>query len=851
MVDCVADEAATPHNHKMTSTATILSRRPGNGNGAMLDSSSSTGSAAVKLTLTIDLEQNLTGSSWVEIYLEDDYQEPGSIDKENVIFEARGDPTTGGSGVDVDTTFAAAAVEIDDGGTILNPDGDDDEDVVVISARIPDMKDGDATGYPKAGQTLIMVVSDAAGIKNPSEAGSHSVGYSIIGGTDDRADEAEMKLTDKPTVAKISLSDDDGGRGKEVTITGTGFNNGTTAEAFVLPVDSDMDGEVSDAEFWNALNCYEMNMAVGQMGDDMDDEGEGFCRMYADLSAGNKTTVDNLVYTTGYPAAALCSAIVRSGDSLGTVNVGSDDKFAIIFTVHQDEFDAGNVNYICAEDTEAGNPRQASAVKMFDLTASISLDPAEANSGDEVTLKARDFGGELDSISLGPDKTWTEDATTNAFEIKEIDGNDYTFDVPGGLSGVIQVAAKRGSTRKTADLTITPSSLTLNQTEVAPNQSIIISGSGFSEDSYVLVEKITIDGEPLVVDESGVEGVTGPEAREAGRPDDAGKSAVKTTSSGQFTVTVNIWHDGAGNPALDADEYTIKVTDSNGYEGKTKITILEPTVMVTPLVAGPRDSITIRGTNWPVTTSDDDHDVDISIDGKTRSVSIDSIGRFNYSYQLSGGIDIGTEHDITVMFDGGVGGDIEETITFSVPSANVVITPLAAAPGESIDLEITGMPIYERVTEVTIDGGNRLGGTAVNTDSEGDVTITGIVIPFADPGFYPVKIVVGTGGSAETAIVQLEILAESDVRGVASPLPESVMDLGDSVVRIFHFNTSSKVWTFYDPRPEFEDLNTLTELAAGQPYWILVSENVENVVLNGRTRNLTCVGGDCWNQEVW
>ena len=199
-----------------------------------MKSSSSTGSAAVKLTLTIEmLAKDLTGSSWVEIYLEDDYQEPGSIAKENVIFEARGIPTTGGSGVDVDTTFAAAAVEIDDGGKIVNPDGDDDEDVVVISARIPDMKDGDATGYPKAGQTLIMVVSDAAGIKNPSEAGSHSVGFSIIGGTDDRADEAEMKLTDLPTLAKISLSDDDGGRGKEVTISGSGFNDGTEAEAFV------------------------------------------------------------------------------------------------------------------------------------------------------------------------------------------------------------------------------------------------------------------------------------------------------------------------------------------------------------------------------------------------------------------------------------------------------------------------------------------------------------------------------------------------------------------------------------------------------------------------------------------
>ena len=82
---------------------------PTGGTGTMFSSSSTTGSATVKLTLTIDLEQNLTGSSWVEIYLEDDYQEPGSIAKENVIFEARGTPRTGDSGVDVDTTFAATA----------------------------------------------------------------------------------------------------------------------------------------------------------------------------------------------------------------------------------------------------------------------------------------------------------------------------------------------------------------------------------------------------------------------------------------------------------------------------------------------------------------------------------------------------------------------------------------------------------------------------------------------------------------------------------------------------------------------------------------------------------------------
>ena len=799
-----------------------------------LKSSTSTSNAGVKLTLTIELEQNLTASDWVEIYLENDYQEPGSIATANVLFEVRdtrAESAIPANEVDLDTSFPAAAVEVDDGGKI-----DGEGDAVVISARIPDMKDGDETGYPKMGQKLIMVVSKAAGIKNPSEEGSHSVGFAIIGGTEDRAHKADMKQDDLLTKAKIALSADDGGRGKEVTITGTGFNNGVSAEAFVL-------SKVEIAKWWESLTCAGMKEAMGS-------DSNGFC-FHFDKKTGDlsDTAMHHADFTAldddmekSYVDMVRCRGAINAGKSLGTANVGSDDEFSMAFTVHQDEFDAGNVNYICAEDSEAGNPRAASAVKMFDLTASISLDPAEANSGDEVTLKARDFGGALDEINLGPDKTWTMVTTdTDAFPIKKITNNsmDYTFEVPGGLSGKIQVDAKLGKTRKTADLTVTPSSLELSKTEVAPNESIVISGRGFSDDANIKIGMITIDGKELVVDEAGIEV-------------EDGEKVVRTTSSGQFTATVNVWHLGMGNPALDAGEYTIKVTDGNGYEGETKITVLAPTVMVTPLVAGPRDFITISGANWPVTTSELDNDVTIKVDEKTRSASIDSTGRFNYSYQLSGGINIGAEHEIVVKFttDSNI-GSIEEKITFSVPSSNVVITPAAAAPGETIELVISGMPIYERVTEVTIDGGNRLSGTVLNTDSQGDVTITGIVIPFADPGFYPVKIVVGTGGSAETTIVQLEILDEGAVRGAATALPGALSEVGDNLVRVFHFNNANKSWTFYDPRPEFEGLNTLTELADGQPYGILVSESQENVVLNGRPRDLTCVGGDCWNQVVW
>ena len=767
--------------------------------GAMLKSSSTTGSAGVELTFTsdpltaADVDKIGSDGGSVELFLEDDFKVPDSISPGSIYFTLT-KPTnglTGGGG----RVRAVYGVEVNDGDFF---GGDDDWAIQVYLPDLYTASVDDAAGFQGAqeGQTLTMVITKSAGIRNPSEEGKHSVGYKFLGTADAPDKDGEMKLvtnildddgmstSEVATYAKISLSVDNGGRGKEVTITGSGFNNGTEAEVFVL-------------------------VAAAGLNDN-DDETDD----------------------------VTCDKVVDDGDSLGTAGVGSDDKFSIVFTVHQDEFKPGEMNYICAEDSEAGNPRQASAVKTFDLTASISLDPTEADSGEEVTLKARDFGGALTSISLGPDKTWTADATdTDAFSVDK-DDNDYTFDVPGGLSGVIQVSAKRGSTRKTANLTITPSSLTLNQTEVAPNQSIIISGSGFNDGAEILTSKITIDGKMLKVDYAGTDG----------SDDDR---HVDITSSGQFTVTVNVWHDGAGNPALDADEYTIKVTDSSGYEGKTKVTISEPTVMVTPQVAGPRDFITISGANWPVSTSEDDYDVSIEVDDKTRTASIDSSGRFNYEYRLSGGIGIGEEHDVKVTFTSRHNDKIEEETTFSVPSSNVVITPAAAVPGQTIDLEISGMPIGELVSKVTIDGGNRLGGINLNTDRNGDVTITGIVVPYSEPGFYPVKIEVGTGSSPQIAIVQLEILAEGTVTGVTTALPGALSEVGDNLVRVFHFNNSTKVWTFYDPRPEFEGLNTLTELADGQPYWILVSAAQENVVLNGKTRDLTCVGSDCWNQEVW
>ena len=102
----------------------------------------------------------------------------------------------------------------------------------------------------------------------------------------------------------------------------------------------------------------------------------------------------------------------------------------------------------------------------------------------------------------------------------------------------------------------------------------------------------------------------------------------------------------------------------------------------------------------------------------------------------------------------------------------------------------------------------------------------------------------------ETRVAQLEMLATPSCAGVAAELPDAVSDLGDNLDAIFHFNNANKAWTFYDPRPEFADLNTLTELVAASPTgsW---SRDQEDVDWNGRLVDFTCAGGDCWNLEIW
>ena len=790
--------------------------------GVSVSGWSSTGGGSDDVVIRVT-DQTLDIDDSIVLVLDDKFSVPSSIPSGSVYIREQGGPS-GGARV-------TASVSVDSEDDVLT--GDDSH---TIRVYVPDMNPADNM---VAGITrdFAVVIAKSAGVKNPTEGEkTYAIGYQILrgnagyasGGTlmfdsDGSGDAMDSKVHVR---AKVGLDDENNKRGYELTITGTGFNSGSSATAYVAHASA-------IAAYWNGLDCAAMNALVGSD----DTMGMGYCQMWAPLSDKEKANVAG-------EAIGQNRGSVR--ESIGSGTVGSDHKVVITTEVtggSKGDFVPGDNNYIGILDDNSPTRRYSTSAKLFELQHSIAVEPSDVASGEEVTVKLRDYpsGATIDSISLDGKRTLTSGNTAST-TMFERDGSDLTFEMPGGVSGTVEVAVvATGATNKDTTITVNPSSLDLSQSEVAPNASVIISGSGFNEGKMIAVENITIDDERLVVDDAGT--VSCPAEISPSQ------ECVQVTSSGEFTATVRVWTHSSSNanPALDDDEFTIKVKDQDGFEGKAKVTIKEATVKVTPETASPRDFIVISGENWPISTPELDNSVTIKIDDRTRSADVDSTGRFRYEYQLRANIGIGDEHDITVTYKDGDRDDIEEETTFSVVEADISVNPAMAAPGQTISVSIGGMRPYTLIGEIRIGRVSLLGNQSVTTDREGDATVSDITVPYLDPGHYPVTVQVGN----DTRVVEFEMLAEAAVTGVAAELPGAVSDLGDNLDAIFHFNNSNKAWTFYDPRPEFADLNTLSELNAGQPYWILVKDSQEDVDWNGRLVNFTCAGGDCWNLEIW
>ncbi len=761
-----------------------------------ISSSSTSGGVAPDLTLVISsLSSGLPVGSSIVLYLEDDFNEPDSIPASSVYFVAdRSKSVPTGNGARVYAT-TAARVDTDDYFDATKKD-------ISIRVFIPDMCTSDASECssadgPEKGQRLTMVIEKTSEIKNPTEAGSHSADFRVIGPADSvpligpaGGKAAHKGIVELETGAKIELSDNNNKRGFEMVVIASGFNDGTSAVAYVL------------------------------------------------------------VQQTGEPT---CEDVISGGVQVGDKTVGSDDVAKIAVAVSSPTFKPGKVNYICVSD---GEGRRADGdVEQFELEDSIRVVPDSVNAGDTVTVFAEDFTPGLPATKVevgGVDIFGWSDAKVSIPVTRSDGSSTGTFVMPSSINGnpVVGIKAVKvhfGTANAATKITVAPAGLVASKTDVLPNESITITGSGFGTQSCVPVKNIKLDDVAIQVDT---------DSRIRCDPDGSSGpldtiDAVEVSNSGQFVATVTLWQEtGTDNPTLIFGSHTLKVEDSKGFTGSTTLTIAEPTISVVPEVAGPRDYVTIRGANWPVDNPDNSNaglvQVEIEDDPRGKrlyNVYTNGTGGFAVEHRVSKDVTIPSSVKVTVSYGTTA---VVKIGSFAIPAATIKVEPAAAQPGDLVTLSATDMKPYASADEVKI-GGSEVNFDSTNTDIDGNISLSNLLVPGLDPGVY--SILMNVDGTI--AIGELEILAEDSAAGAKAELPGALEALGDNLVRVFHHNGVTKDWDFFDPRPDYAEASTLKALVNGAPYWVLVSEGQENVLLNNKAHTLTCVDGDCWNQIVW
>ena len=742
------------------------------GPGDSISVNSTVARASVQIQLVIaQLPTTLAAGSSIVLYLEDGYDVPSTIGSRAVWF------TVSGNADDRQADHGRHYpdhIEIDIGNYF---GGDDDN---AIRVYIPDMAYGDTPGIsqgfqgPVAGETLTLTIHKSAGIKNPSEIGSHSLGYSILGpgaGAAIPSSTPQHRLPDAKFFAKFGMSHDSGAPGQVVTVSGSGFNNGVSGLLYMKHYADDANGNPT-AGRWIAP-------AAGARGT-LSSRGDPNAAI-ADAAAvaANCTNARRIGQLGECPLAVgdvmtlaeTCIDIIDHGTQMDRGNptniVDRDGRVVIEFTVATPPFRLGNKNLLCMMDGAGGT--SGDDVEHFTLLPplpvvvaldpSIRVAPNPVNAGDPVTVLAEGFppGAIFRWLEVAGERTDLDSANPLAGNGK----GSLTFTMPGNRIGTVEVSvcyAAPGAAschQASRPITVRPAQLAVSQVEVIPNASIIVRGNGFSKTPGATLASARIDDIDLLLVSHG------------------GKLDNVEVSGRQFTATFAVWPanpDADLNPALFDGTHTIEITDQEGFSGTAKVTILTPTLSITPAVTSPGGQVTIAGTNWPVANSAGGAVSPVKleitgggIDADTMDASTDADGRWSVRYPVPGNI--------------------------RIPATMSVRASYGEQPDQPDDI----------------------------------VAIVNFSVPAA---------------------------VRDEIPNVATALPDALAPLGDNMVRVFYFDNATKSWSFYDPRPEFAELNTLAILSPGAPYWVLVRRD-QDVTLNFKRQTLACQGGNCWSLIVW
>ncbi len=774
----------------------------------------------VKFQIDPELGSNInTRNSDLVIEFHEDYGVPASIRNTSVAITTKYD-------TDKDVTFTPEDVTVD-GEKILLSLGDMDERDDMFDYEI------------RPGEVITVHFRQSADITTATEDGGYflvEIAFGDFSVAYDEDDEAPAGL--EVTInRKISLSEDDGGLGDVITATGKGYKNGTTLTVFddsLVQVmwDNTDDNTVNMTRLpYNMVEAYNMRVA-------MDED-------YGNVPADTIPTDDdgNAMHTYTMTAGGTMYAMAPNrrldlaDDVLCKANIGGDDVGKCEFTVSHPVFNGG-VNYVNAVD---GRDQYASKPDTFILEASIQAKPASGSPGESIVIQLVDFPPNrgISSVQISRDSR-----TINCVGNCSTDQNgaaSFSIVIPNWVKSGTQDLrvtvndandnpVRAGTTVNLAG----PRVVSTPQTVVA-NQRVSLVGTGFSPNAELgddteqsrTISKVSIGGYNIPWSKIN-------DGRNVSVDDSGNWSASMDLPLVEATT-------GSGNRLL-------RVTDSFGRTGAIVLNVTERDFEITPPSGRVGTLAVVRGTGYPGKNDDgDSFTIDVTYkvqEGSETRVSVvpDASGRFEVQIRIPTTAPIPSTNQVEVTFDHEVGGtSVTDVKQHSIPEGLITTSVTSGGPGSMVTLSGEGFKTFSPVESVKIGAIEITPAPKPSTDANGMMEFD-ILIPGLDVGIQTIEVKVG----GTTSSVGFTVTASGVNPGDIKPTAEAMEPLGENLESVWHFNNDSKAWSFYDGL-EGSDLNLMV---TGETYLIQIKSTVE-VILNQKTRTLTCNAGNCWNQIVW
>ena len=412
-----------------------------------------------------------------------------------------------------------ADVTINDGENIGNPNGVtvSDSNVILSMGKLESSADNNdpanilgenATGT----EAVTITIASRAGIKNPTKAGTYLVTVDSAA-LDSSGVDARRVAT---VVRGIKITPTSAGKNSEVTVTGTGFSDGSATifrDVGTLnvydPGEGDVDlgtAEVTKGSFTfttSAINEDSTIQVVDYSGD-LAAEGKEFTiKASIKVSPTQVSPADDLtVELVDWGDDRITS--IRFGGTISVTSTGSgSNQRAISASANGDKITVRvpenvrlgsvKVEAISGATGSIGGTVVGGSASVVVRANVLTITPTTAVPGQEITIQGSGFGSSarIDSLTFGGENDVYANTVNSAKPTADTNGNIIiTVDVPDLVNpGSREVKVRANNSRVgTAALTVPKPALTVTPTESLRGTPLTLTGTGFTAGDNVQIK---------------------------------------------------------------------------------------------------------------------------------------------------------------------------------------------------------------------------------------------------------------------------------------------------------------------------------------------------------------------------